>query len=99
LGSGFIPATATAPGFTIDGITDISFSQSSGWALRASVKYPLNRRISLEPSFIHWNISSSPVNTETATFTVNGVSAQEQFGAYEPQNMTNEFVVKLGFTF
>ena len=38
-------------------------------------------------------------NYETATFTVNSVTVQEQFGAYEPLNTTNEFVVKLGFHF
>jgi hypothetical protein len=31
----------TAPAFTIDGSTDVSFSQSGGWALRASAKYPV----------------------------------------------------------
>ena len=33
LGGGFVPATPTAPPFTIDGFTDISFAQSGGWAL------------------------------------------------------------------
>jgi hypothetical protein len=99
LGGGDVPATPSAPAFTIDGFTDISFSQHSGWALRASAKYQLTPRWSVEPSYIHWNVSDSPVNDETATFAVNGISAQEQFGAYEPLNHTNEFAVKLGFTF
>ncbi len=99
LGGGDVPATTTAPAFTIDGFTDIAFSQSGGWALRASAKYPVTRRLSLEPYYVHWNVSSSPVNDETATFTVNNVTAREQLGAYEPFNVTNEFGVRLGFHF
>jgi hypothetical protein len=53
----------------------------------------------VEPEYIHWTVGASPVNYETATFTVRGVTAQEQLGAYEPVNRTNEFVVKLGFRF
>jgi hypothetical protein len=53
----------------------------------------------VEPQYIHWNVSASPVNYETATFTVNRITAQEQFGAYEPLNTTNEFIVKLGLHF
>jgi len=48
---------------------------------------------------VHWNVSSSPVNYETATFTVNNVTALEQLGAYEPFNSTNEFGVRLGLHF
>ena len=99
LGGGDVPATTTAPAFTIDGFTDISFSQSGGWALRASAKYPLTRRLSLEPYYVRWSINSSPVNYETATFTVNSVTAREQMGAYEPVNVTNEFGIRLGFHF
>ncbi len=99
LGGGDVPATPTAPAFTIEGFTDISFAQHGGWALRASAKYQLTRQWSVEPAYIHWNVSPSPVNYETATFTVNSVTVQEQFGAYEPLNATNEFVVKLGFHF
>jgi hypothetical protein len=33
------------------------------------------------------------VNDGTATFTVNGITAREQLGAYEPLNRTHEFVV------
>ena len=99
LGGGDIPPTATAPGFTIDGFTDISFAQHQGWGLRASGKYQVTRHWSLEPSYVHWSINASPVNYETATFTVNGVTAEEQLGAYEPVNTTNEFGVKLGFRF
>ena len=40
-----------------------------------------------------------PWNYRTATFTVNHVTAREQFGAYEPLNVTNEFGVKWGFHF
>jgi hypothetical protein len=48
---------------------------------------------------VFWHVSSSPVNDETATFTVNSVTAQEQLGAYEPHNVTSEFGVRLGFHF
>ena len=99
LGGGDVPATTTAPGFTIEGFSDISFAQHEGWALRASAKYPVTRHWSVEPSYIRWSVSDSPVNYETAAFTVNGVTAHEQLGAYEPLNVTNEFVVKLGFRF
>jgi hypothetical protein len=99
LGGGDVPATATAPAFTIDGFSDIAFSQSGGWALRASAKYPVTRRLSLEPYYVRWDVSSSPDNYEIATFTVNNVTAQEQVGAYEPHNVTNEFGVRLGFHF
>jgi hypothetical protein len=99
LGGGDVPATATAPAFTIDGFTDVSFSQSKGWALRASATYPLTRRFSVEPYYVYWNVGASPVNYETVTFTVNQVTAQEDLGAYEPDNHTHEFGVKLGFHF
>ena len=99
LGGGDVPGTATAPPFTVDGFTDISFSQPGGWAVRASAKVPVTRIIFLEPYYIRWDVKSSPVNYETATFTVNGISAQEQLGAYEPHNTTNEFGLKFGLHF
>jgi hypothetical protein len=99
LGGGDVPATTTAPGFTIDGFTDISFAQHAGWALRASAKYQVTKRWSVAPYYVHWHVSASPVSDETATFTVNNVTAREQFGAYEPWNVTREFGVKLGFHF
>jgi len=99
LGGGDIPATDTAPAFTLEGFTDVSFDQHSGWGFRTSAKYQVNLHVSLEPYYIRWHVSPSPVSNETATFTVNGVTAQEQFGAYEPRNATNEFGVKLGIRF
>jgi len=99
LGSGDVPATPTAPAFTIDGFTDVSFPQQHGWALRTSAKYPLTSRVSVEPYFVHWTVESSPVNEESVTFTVNHVTARERFGAFEPFNVTNEFGVRLGFRF
>ena len=99
LGGGLVPATPTAPAFTIDGFTDISFEQHGGWALRASAKYQFNKRFSVEPYYVHWRVDASPVSVETASFTVNGKTAQEQFGAYEPNNSTHEFGVKLGIRF
>jgi hypothetical protein len=99
LGGGDVPATATAPAFTIEGLSDVSFAQHSGWALRASAQYPVTRALSIEPYYIHWRVGDSPVNDTTATFTVNGVTASEQLGFYEPFNTTNEFGVKVGFHF
>ena len=99
LGGGDVPATRFAPPFTIGGFSDISFEQSSGWALRARAKYQMTRKWSVEPEYIHWNVSASPVSYETATFTVNRITAQQHVGAYEPLNTTNKFVVKLGFHF
>jgi hypothetical protein len=99
LGGGDVPATPTAPAFTIVGFTDIAFSQSRGWALRASAKYPATGRWSLEPYYVRWDVNASPVNYETVTFTVNNVTAREQLGAYEPFNITNEFGVKLHLHF
>jgi hypothetical protein len=99
LSVGDVPATTTAPTFTIDSFTDISFSQSRGWGLRASAKYQVTKHWSVEPYYAYWNVSASPVKDETVTFTVNHVTAQEQLGAYEPFNVTHEFGVKLGFHF
>jgi len=99
LGGGDVPATATAPAFTIDGFTDLSFDQRRGWGLRASAKYQVTNRWSVAPVFIHWSVGASNVDDTTATFTVNGITARQQLGAYEPDNVTNEFSVNLGFHF
>jgi hypothetical protein len=99
LGGGDVPATPIAPAFTIEGLSDISFDQHSGWALRAGATYQMTRHWSVEPEYIHWNVSASPVNYETATFTVNSITVGQQLGAYEPLNRTNEFIGKLGFHF
>jgi len=99
LGGGDVSATATAPAFTIDGFSDVSFAQPHGWALRTSAKYQITRHWSLEPYYLHWNVSASPVNDQTVTFTVNQVTARERIGFYEPLNTTDEFGVKLGFHF
>lgn len=65
----------------------------------AGAKYQMTTQWSVEPDCIHWNVSASPVNYETATFTVNGITVRQQLGAYEPLNTTNEFVVKIGLRF
>jgi hypothetical protein len=98
-GGGDVPATTTAPGFTINGFTDLSFAQESGWALRASAKYRVTTAWSVEPYLVHWNVSDSAPDYGTATFTVNNVTAQQQLGFYEPWNVTTEFGVKLGVRF
>jgi hypothetical protein len=98
-GGSAVPATTGAPAFTIDGFTDVSFAQHGGWALRASGAYHLARAWSVEPYYIRWSVGASPANDVTATFTVNGITAREQLGFYEPFNTTNEFGVKLGLHF
>jgi len=99
LGGGDIPATPIAPPFTIEGFSDVSFSQPGGWALRASSRIPMTRHLAVEPYFVRWDVQASPVNYETATYTVYDVTAREQFGAYEPHNTTNEFGVRFGIHF
>ena len=99
LGGGNVPATTAAPAFTINGFTDVSFSQPTGWAFRTSAKYQVTRRWSVEPFYIHWSVSASPANDQTVTFTVNQVTAHERIGFLEPVNATNEFGVKWGFRF
>jgi hypothetical protein len=99
LGSGLVPATPTAPVFSIDGFTDISFSQSSGRAVRAAAEYQVTKNISVAPYYVRWSVGASPVNEETVGFTVNNIQAHEQFGAYEPFNVANEFGIRIGFRF
>lgn len=99
LGGGLVPATPTAPAFTIEGFSDVAFDQHRGWALRAGGKYQVTSRWSLEPSYVYWNVSGSDPDYSTATYTVNGITAQEQMGFYEPPNVTHEFSVKVGFRF
>jgi hypothetical protein len=99
LGGGDVPATPTAPAFTINGFTDISFAQPHGFGIRASAKYDFNRRWSLEPYWIYWNVGDSIPSDERVTFTVRSIPAVEQFGAVEPQNTTNEFGLKFSVRF
>jgi len=99
LGGGEIPATPTAPAFTIDQFSDISFSQSRGWGARTSAKYQFTRRWSLEPYFVHWSVGASPANDEAVKFTVNHITARERISFYEPFNTTSEFGVKWGIRF
>ena len=99
LGGGIVLATTSAPAFTIEGFSDVSFSQSGGWAFRTSAKYQVTRHWSLEPFYIHWNVSGSTPSDQTVTFTVNRVTARELIGFYEPFNTTDEFGVKLWFHF
>ena len=96
---GDVPATPTAPAFTIESFTDVSFAQQSGWALRASVGYQVAAHWSVEPYYIRWSVGASPVNEETVAFTVHNVTANEPLGFYEPVNVTNEFGVTLGLHF
>ena len=99
LGGGDIPGTRNAPPFTVNGFSDVSFSQHAGWALRASGKVQMIGPLYVEPYFLYWHVNASPDSFETASYTVNGITAQEQIGAYEPVNFTREFGVKLGVHF
>jgi len=99
LGGGEIPATPTAPAFTIDGMTDVSFVQDGGWSARASARYFVTDRWSVEPYYVHWSVNDSPPSDVTVSFTVNGVTAREQLAFREPFNVTNELGVKVGFRF
>ena len=96
-GGSAIDATTTAPAFTLDGLTDVSFDQHQGWALRAGAKFEMTRRVSVEPYWIHWQVGDSPDSFETATYTVNGITARQDLGVYEPHNTTDEFGVKFSF--
>lgn len=98
-GSDNIPATTIAPAFTINSFSDVSFAQHGGWAIRASADYQVARRWSVKPYLVYWRVRPSPVNYETATFTVSGITAQQQLGFYEPLNTTRELGVKLGVHF
>ena len=69
LGSGTVPATPIAPAFRIDGFSDISFDQHSGWALRASATYHLTKHWSVKPYYIYWRVDSSPISTGTCRTT------------------------------
>jgi hypothetical protein len=99
LGGGTAPATATEPAFTIEGFSDASFDQHGGRAIRASARLQLTRRWLVEPYFIYWRVDPSDPNFETVTFTVNGITVQEQLGFYEPLNTTRELGVRVGFRF
>jgi len=99
LGGGDVPATPTAPAFTIDSFTDVAFDQHQGFGVRASAKYEFNRRWSIEPYWIYWNLDDSTPSGESVTFTVRGIPAVEQFGAVEPQNTTNEVGIRFSVRF
>lgn len=99
LGGADVPETPEAPAFTVNGFTDLSFAQQRGFAVRAGATYDVTRRWSVGSSYIYWNVGASPVRYTTATFTVNGVTARQQIGFYEPDNVTHEWFVTLGFHF
>ena len=95
------PALATPAGSELNfGISsDASFDQHKGSAFRASAKYQINRHVLVEPYFVYWRVDDSEVNYATATYTVNGITAQQQLGFLEPLNTTREVGVKIGFRF
>jgi hypothetical protein len=61
-----VPATPTAPAFTIDGFTDVSFA-ARGWALRASAKYQIRHSRRAMLSLEHQRLAG---DDQTVTFTV-----------------------------
>lgn len=99
LGGGTVPATATAPAFTIGDFTDLSFAQHRGRAFRADATVPVARRWFIAPYFTYWRVNDSPVSTGSVAYTVNGITARGQLNAYEPLNTTAEVGVKIGFRF
>ena len=99
LGGGDVPATPTAPAFTIEGFSDVSFRSALRMGAARQCEISGGRQWSVEPEYIHWNVNASPVNYETATFTVNNITVEQQLGAYEPLNRTDEFLMRVGFRF
>jgi hypothetical protein len=99
LRGGTVPATSTAPAFSIGDFADLSFEQHHGWALRASAAYQLNRSWSIEPYYTRWRVNDSPVSDGSVAYTVNGITARQTLHYYEPLNFTNEFGVKVGLHF
>lgn len=96
LGGGTVPATATTPAFSIGDFTDLSFTQRTGSALRASASYQLSRSWSIEPYYVRWRVADSPVSTGSVAYTVNAITVRQTLGYYEPHNFTREFGVKIG---
>lgn len=99
LGGGTVPATSTAPAFTIGDFTDFAFDQHAGRAMRASAPWQATRRWSIEPYYVRWRVNSSSVSAGSVAFTVNSVTARQTLNAFEPLNTTNEFGVKIGLRF
>jgi hypothetical protein len=99
LGGGVVPATDTAPAFSIGDFTDVSFHQHTGWALRASASYSVSRAWSIEPYYLRWRVAASPVSDGSVAFAVDGVTVRQTLRYVEPLNFTNEFGVKIGFHF
>lgn len=99
LQGGTVPATSTTPAFSIGDFRDLSFTQHTGWGLRASASYEINRSWSIAPYYIRWHVSDSPVVDGSVAYTVNAITARQTFGYYEPLNFTNEYGVKVGLHF
>lgn len=99
LGGGTVPATPTTPTFSIGDFTDLSFTQRTGRALRASASYQVNRSWSIEPYYVRWRVDDSTVNSGSVAYTVNSITARQTFNYHEPPNFTNEFGVKVGLHF
>lgn len=96
LGGGTVPATATTPAFSIGDFTNLSFTQRTGSALRASASYQLSRSWSIAPYYVRWRVADSPVSTGSVAYTVNAITVRQTLGYYEPHNFTDEFGVKIG---
>ena len=99
LAGGAVPATPTAPAFSIGDFTDISFVQHRGWALRTSASYRLSRVWSIEPYYVRWRVSDSPTNSGSVAYTVNAITARQTLNYYEPLNFTNELGLKVALHF
>lgn len=99
LGSGTVPATSTAPAFTIGDFTDLSFDQHDGHAFRATAMVPVTDRWSIQPYYTYWRVDDSPVTTGSVAYAVGGVTVRGQLNAYEPLNTTAELGVKVALRF
>lgn len=99
LGSGTLPATPTAPTFTIGDFTDLSFDQHDGRGFRVSAAVPVSDRWSVQPYYTYWRVEDSPVTTGSVAYAVGGITARGQLTAYEPLNTTAEAGVKIALRF
>lgn len=99
LGSGTVPATSTAPAFTLGDFSDMSFEQHHGRAVRASAAIPVTNRWSIQPYYTYWRITDSPLTSASVAYAVGGVTVRAQLSAYEPLNTTAEAGVKIAFRF
>jgi len=84
LGGGDIPATRARPRSRSTASATCRFRSTGDGRLAPSAKYQVTRRWSVEPYYVHWRVSASPVSYEDRHVHRQHITAREQFGAYEP---------------